>query len=70
MQKVIMIEGMSCGHCSARVEKALNALVGVIAKLNLAEKKAIVTMSTEVDDSVLKHAVEDAGYEVIAITNA
>lgn len=70
MQKVIMIEGMSCGHCSARVEKALNALVGVIAKVNLAEKKAIVTMSTEVDDSVLKHAVEDAGYEVIAITNA
>lgn len=70
MQKVIMIEGMSCGHCSARVEKALNALVGVIAKVNLAEKKAIVTMSTEVDDSVLKHAVEDAGYEVVAITNA
>lgn len=70
MEKVMMIEGMSCGHCSARVEKALNALVGVIAKVNLAEKKAFITMSSEVDDSSLKAAVEDAGYDVVSIVSA
>lgn len=70
MEKVMMIEGMSCGHCSARVEKALNALVGVIAKVNLAEKKAFITMSAEVDDSNLKAAVEDAGYDVVSIVSA
>lgn len=67
MKKTIMIEGMSCGHCSARVEKALNALDGVEAKVNLEAKSAEVTLSKEVSDDALRKAVEDAGYEVKAI---
>jgi copper chaperone CopZ len=63
--KTIMIEGMSCGHCSGRVEKALNALPGVTATVSHETKSAQVT--GDVSDEVLKKTVEDAGYEVVGI---
>ena len=62
MQKILMIEGMKCEHCSARVEAALNAIKGVQATVELKKKRAIV--QTEVSDDVLVHAVEEAGYTV------
>ena len=62
MKKTILIDGMSCGHCSARVEKALNALEGTKATVNLKKKCAIV--ETELPDEILTHAIEDAGYTV------
>jgi len=65
--KVLNIEGMSCAHCSARVEKALNALDGVEAKVSLEEKTAQVKLTGEVSDETLKKAVEEAGYEVTGI---
>lgn len=64
-QKTLKIEGMSCGHCSARVEKALNAIEGVEAKVDLAAKTAQVNLTEEVSDETLKKAVTDAGYEVL-----
>ena len=64
MKKVMVIEGMSCGHCSARVEKALNAIDGVSAKVDLEKKEAAIELSGTVDDAALKAAVEEAGYEV------
>lgn len=67
MKKLIKIEGMSCGHCSARVEKALNALDGVRAIVNLADKSATVSLSNDISDTVLLAAVEDAGYDVISV---
>ena len=67
MKKLLTIEGMSCGHCSARVEKALNALEGVNAKVDLKAKTATVELSAEIGDDVLKAAVEDAGYEVVSV---
>ena len=67
MTKVLKVAGMSCMHCSARVEKALNALEGVQAKVDLEKGEATVTLSGEVEDAVLKAAVEDAGYEVTGI---
>lgn len=67
MQKKIHVEGMSCGHCSAHVEKALNAIEGVEAKVDLEAKTAFVTVKEGVSDNVLKKAVEDAGYEVAGI---
>lgn len=68
MKVQIFIEGMTCGHCSARVEKALKAVDGIVdAKVDLANKNAIVELSSSVDDSVLKEAVEDAGYDVTDI---
>ncbi|MDD2612451.1 MAG: cation transporter, partial [Bacteroidales bacterium] len=65
--KILNIEGMSCAHCSARVEKALNALDGVEAKVSLEEKTAQVKLTGEVRDETLKKAVEEAGYEVTGI---
>lgn len=68
MTKTIKIEGMSCSHCSARVEKALNAVAGVSAQVDLESKKATVTLSQPVEDAILRKAVEDAGYEVVSIS--
>ena len=68
MNKTMKIEGMSCGHCSARVEKALNAIDGVSATVNLEEKIASIALQKEVSDDVLRKAVEDAGYEVVSIS--
>ncbi len=69
MKKVIAIEGMSCEHCKARVEKALNAIAGVSATVDLAKKIATVTLTEKVDDHELTNAVTDAGYDVAAITD-
>lgn len=61
------IEGMSCGHCSARVEKALNAIPGVSASVDLESACASVTLSENVSEATLRKAVEDAGYDVTAM---
>ena len=68
MKKKISIEGMMCGHCTGRVDKALNGLNGVEAQVSLENKAAYVTLAGDVSDDVLKKAVEDAGYEVTGIT--
>ena len=68
MQKKMFIEGMSCGHCSARVEKALGAVEGVGGvTVSLEDKCADIELVHEVADDVLRSAVTDAGYEVISI---
>lgn len=67
MQKKIYVEGMSCGHCSARVEKALNAIEGVEARVDLEKKTAFAEIKGEISEEVLKKAVEEAGYEVKGI---
>ena len=67
MTKVMKIEGMSCEHCSARVEKALNMIEGVSAKVKLEAKEALVELEIEISNDVLRKAVEDAGYEVVEI---
>lgn len=66
--KTIFIEGMSCGHCSKRVEEALKSVNGVKSvSVFLDEKKAEVVLKTDVDNEVLKTAVEDIGFSVIDI---
>ena len=67
MTKTMKIEGMMCPHCSGRVEKALNALEGVEAKVNLEAGTAEVTLTADVSDEALTKAVVDAGYEVTSI---
>lgn len=68
MKKIMEINGMSCGHCQARVEKALNSIEGVQAKVELKKNRAIITIQKEIDDHILKEAVIEAGYEVVSIT--
>ena len=67
MHKTLHIQGMTCGHCAAHVERALNALPGVQARVDLMRKTAVVEAAQEVPDEVLKKAVLDAGCEVVAI---
>lgn len=68
MKKIIEISGMSCGHCQARVEKALNAIAGVEARVELKKNRAVVNLKSEVSDETLKSAVIQAGYEVVSIS--
>ncbi len=66
-ERVIMIEGMMCTHCSGRVEQVLNAIPEVEAKVVLEEKKAIVKAPESVTNDILTKAVTDAGYKVISV---
>lgn len=61
----IKIEGMMCKHCQANVKKALEAIPGVAADVNLEDKAAYVTGCDDLE--VLKKTVADAGYEVVSI---
>ena len=68
MEKVMEIKGMMCGHCEARVKKVLEAIDGVDEAVVSHEKgTAIVKLSAQVDDKVLKKAVEDQDYKVVGI---
>lgn len=67
MKKTITIEGMMCGHCTGRVEKALNAVDGITAVVSLDDKKAYVTLTKEISDEELKNIVEKEGYTVISV---
>ena len=65
MTKVMTIEGMMCGHCTGRVQKALEAVEGVgSVTMSLENKTATVELTAEVEDEKLTAAVTDAGYEV------
>jgi len=66
-EKTLQIKGMSCGHCSARVEKVLNSLDGVEAKVDLENNSAKLVLSKAVSDETIKKAVDDIGYEVVSI---
>ena len=65
--KILTVEGMHCGHCSARVENALKELSGVSAKVNLEAKTATVTMKKEHTNDELKKVVEELGFTVTDI---
>lgn len=61
---VLKIEGMSCGHCKMSVEKALQAIPGVInASVSLEKKEAHITGTA--DRAILAKAVEDIGFDVV-----
>ncbi|MBC8587331.1 heavy metal translocating P-type ATPase [Paratissierella segnis] len=64
-KKTLLIEGMTCAACSARIEKVLNKIDGVTrANVNLSTNKAIVEFpSGLIDDNALIKAVEKAGYK-------
>ena len=65
--RTLTIEGMMCTHCSGAVEKALNALPGVRATVDLSAKTASVTAEPSVEDAALRAAVEAAGYRVVGM---
>lgn len=64
-KKEILINGMQCNHCKMTVEKVLNAIEGIdTVQVVLEDKKAIVELSKDVEDSVIIKAIEDEGFEV------
>ena len=68
MTKTMNIEGMMCGHCEARVKKALEALAGVeSAEVSHEKGTAVVSMSADVADDTLKEVVEAQDYKVDSI---
>ena len=68
MTKTMKIEGMMCGHCEARVKKALEALAQVeSAQVSHESGTAVVSLSGEISDAELKAAVEAQDYQVTEI---
>lgn len=67
MKRIMKINGMSCGHCKATVEKILNGFAGVQATVDLEQKCAVLELSEPVDEQALCRAVNEAGFEVIDI---
>ncbi len=68
MEKTMKIEGMMCGHCEARVKKALESLEQVeSAAVSHEAGTAVVTLKSDVADDVLKKAVEDQDYKVLSV---
>ena len=68
MEKTMNIEGMMCMHCEATVKKALEAIDGVeAADVSHEQNRAVVTLSADVADEVLKEAVEAKDYAVLSI---
>ena len=63
MTKTMQITGMMCQHCVAHVSKALNAIPGVTAQVQLEQNRALITMDRPVADETLIKAVTDAGYQ-------
>lgn len=67
MKQLMTVEGMSCGHCKARVEKALSALAGVKAvTVDLASKQVAVEVDEALSQQVLIDTIDEAGYDVVA----
>jgi copper chaperone CopZ len=70
MVKVLKVGGMMCGHCQARVEKALSQVEGVLSvKVNLNDDTATVEILPSVTNDDLTFAITDADYEVLSITD-
>jgi copper chaperone CopZ len=68
MLKKVFIDGMSCGHCAARIEKSLAGLDGVTSvKVNLTGKFAEIDTSKDLDESKVLGAIDAAGYSLVKI---
>lgn len=68
MTTIIKINGMSCGHCSMAVKKALGQIEGVeTVEVNLEEKTATINSTTSLDINILKEIIDDEGYEFVGI---
>lgn len=68
--KTIFIEGMSCEHCSKRIEEAIMSIKGVKSvSVSLKEKNAEVVLKTGIEDEFIKSVIEDIGFKVTEIKN-
>ena len=66
-ERTVVIDGMMCENCEARVERFLNDIPGVSARVSHKKKRAVITYESEVDEAKIRAAVEKAGYRVVEI---
>ena len=66
-KKIVTVEGMTCEQCKNRVERCLNELDGVAARVNLKKKEVAVSLEKEVSDELIRETIEKAGYAVVSI---
>ncbi len=67
MKKILLVEGMSCGHCEKAVKEAVGELEGVEkVQVDLTSKKVEVE-GKKLEDNIIKQAIEEAGYDVVGI---
>lgn len=70
MTKTMIIEGMMCPHCEARVKKVLEGMDNVLnAEVSHQKKTAVISLENEIPNDVLKKTIENEGYKVIEIKN-
>ncbi len=70
MKKIVSISGMMCANCERHVQKALQAIDGVEARVSWEEGKASLDLPAAVTDEAIKAVIEEAGYEVKSIKEA
>jgi len=70
MKKKILVEGMSCGHCVNHVSEALKEIGAKDVEVSLDTKFATAEISEDITDEDIKVAIDEAGYEVVAIEKA
>ena len=67
MKKIIAIDGMHCEHCQGKAQKALNAIPGVEAKVDLKKKQATVSLEKDIPDHVFSEALTEAGFSLVSV---
>lgn len=65
--RTFIVEGMTCENCKARVERFINDMDGVVAKVNLKKKEVVVSMEKELSDEEIQAVITKAGYEVVEV---
>lgn len=64
-RKTVIVEGMTCENCVARVTRAINDVDGLAAKVNLRKKEVCVSLEREVSETEIKALIEEVGYTVV-----
>lgn len=64
-RRTVLVEGMTCENCAARVTRAINDLDGLSARVELRKKQVVVSMARQADDQELREVIEKAGYRVV-----
>ncbi len=66
MTKTVVIEGMMCGHCEARVKKLLESMDGITeAVVSHEAGTAVITAEKEPDEAAIRKAIEEEGYKFV-----
>ena len=67
-EKVIGIEGMTCGNCKIRVEQALDSIEGAVSEVNLHHNRATLKMTREATDDEIRSALVGSDYKITSIS--